>query len=523
MGEQVKEIFGWARRRKVLATVFVAFTLAVGILIGSVVSGRVSAMKNAAFAGTSATPLTVPDPIPSSSSFASIVNKVEPAVVNIATTQVLERRQSKKRRSQPYDQDDPMQDFFDRFFDGRQDGPPQAERSLGSGVIVDKRGYILTNNHVVEQATKIQVQLNGDTTRYTAKVVGVDDDTDLAVIKIDANKDLPTARLGNSDGVQVGDWVLAIGSPFGLQATVTAGIISAKDRGGIGQQFQRFLQTDAAINPGNSGGPLVDLAGEVIGINTAIITGSRGYEGVGFALPSDTAINVYDQIIKQGRVTRGSIGVSFQEEISTNAITLKSLGAPYGVVIEGVQPGSPAEKAGLKGGDVITSVNGHAVKNGNDLVNPIAQAPIGSKVKLTYIRDRSEKETTATVEDRTRVFPNAAGRLGDQPGEAVPTEFGLHVEELTPERGHRVGVEGQKGVVVTEVEPASFAEDLGFARGDVIVDINRELVNSVADYRNAVSKLKAGEDVVFKVLRRQDSDRILTLYLSGNVPADNQQ
>jgi serine protease Do len=522
MGEQVKELFGWARRRKILATVFVAFTLAVGILIGSVVSGRVSAMKTAAFAGTSATPLAVPDPIPSSSSFASIVNKVEPAVVNIATTQVLERK-TRKRRSQPYDQDDPMQDFFDRFFDGRQDGPPQAERSLGSGVIVDKHGYILTNNHVVEQATKIQVQLNGDTTRYTAKVVGVDEDTDLAVIKIDANKELPVAKLGNSDGVQVGDWVLAIGSPFGLQATVTAGIISAKDRGGIGQQFQRFLQTDAAINPGNSGGPLVDLAGEVIGINTAIITGSRGYEGVGFALPSSTAINVYDQIVKQGRVTRGSIGVSFQEELSTNAITLKSLGAPYGVVIEGVQPGSPAEKAGLKGGDVITSVNGHPVKNGNDLVNPIAQAPIGSKVKLTYIRDRQEKETSATVEDRTRVFPNVAGRMADQPGEAAPTEFGLHVEELTPERGHRVGVEGQKGVLVTDVEPASFAEDLGFARGDVIADINREGVSSVSTYRATVSKLKPGDDVVFKVLRRQDSDRMLTLFLSGKVPSDNAQ
>ncbi len=528
MGEQVKELLNWARQRKVLASVFVAFTLAVGILIGSVVSGRVSAMKNFAFPGTSATPLTVPDPIPSSNSFAAIVNKVEPAVVNIATTQVLERRQSKKRRAQPYDQDDPMQDFFDRFFDGRQNTPPQAERSLGSGVIVDKRGYILTNNHVVEQATKIQVQLNGDTTRYTAKVVGVDEDTDLAVIKIDANKELPIAKLGNSDGVQVGDWVLAIGSPFGLQATVTAGIISAKDRGGIGQQFQRFLQTDAAINPGNSGGPLVDLAGEVIGINTAIITGSRGYEGVGFALPSTTAINVYDQIIKQGRVTRGSIGVSFQEELGTNPITLKSLGAPYGVAIEGVQPGSPAEKAGLKGGDVITSVNGRPVKTGNDLVNPIAQAPIGSKIKIEYVRQNQKgepekREAAAVVEDRARVFPNVAGRMGDQPGEAAPSEFGLHVEELTPERGHRVGVEGQKGVLVTEVDPASFAEDLGFGRGDVIAEINREQVNSVSDYRKAVSRLKQGQDVVFKVLRRQDSDRILTLYLSGKVPADNQQ
>src|SRR5437660_6795609 len=526
MGEQVKELMDWARRRKVLAAVFVAFTLVVGILIGSIVSGRVSATKGFGFSGTTATALTVPNLFPATSSFAGIVNRVEPAVVNIATTQVLERKQSKKRRSQPYDQDDPMQDFFDRFFDGRQDGPPQAERSLGSGVIVDKRGYILTNNHVVEQATKIQVQLSGSTQKYTAKVVGVDEDTDLAVIKIEANKELPVAKLGNSDGFQVGDWVLAIGSPFGLQATVTAGIVSAKDRagiGGAGHQFQRFLQTDAAINPGNSGGPLVDLAGEVVGINTAIITGSRGYEGVGFALPSTTAINVYNQITSQGRVTRGSIGVSFQEELSTNPITLKSLGAPYGVVIEGVEPGSPAEKAGLKGGDVITSVNGKPVKTGNDLVNPIAQAPIGSKVKLTYIRDHAQKETTAEVGDRTRVFPNTAGRLGDQPGETVPPEFGLHVEELTPERGHRVGMEGQKGVLVTEVEPASFADDLGFGRGDVISTINGEAVTSVADYRKAVAKLKHGEDVVFKVFRRQDSDRVLTLYLSGKVPADAQQ
>jgi serine protease Do len=523
MGDHVRELLNWTRQRKILAGVFVGFTLVVGILIGSLVSGRVSATKGFGFPGTTATTLTVPDPIPATNTFAGIVNRVEPAVVNIATTQVLERRQSRKRRAQPYDQDDPMQDFFDRFFDGRPDSPPQADHSLGSGVIVDKRGYILTNNHVIEQATKIQVQLNGDTTKYTAKLVGEDEDTDLAVIKIDANKELPTAKLGNSDGVQVGDWVLAIGSPFGLQATVTAGIISAKDRSGIGQQFQRFLQTDAAINPGNSGGPLVDLSGQVIGINTAIITGSRGYEGVGFALPSTTAIRVYDQIIKQGRVTRGSIGVSFQEEISTNPITLKSLGAPYGVVIESVQGGSPAEKAGLKGGDVITSVNGHAVKTGNDLVNPIAEAPIGSKVKLTYMRDRVQKEATATVEDRTRVFPNTAGRMGDQPGEAAPSEFGLHVEELTPERGHRVGVEGQKGVIVSEVEPASFAEDLLFTRGDVITEINRQPINSVADYRTAVSKLKPGDDVVFKVLRRQDGDRMLTVYLSGKVPSDNQQ
>jgi serine protease Do len=265
------------------------------------------------------------------------------------------------------------------------------------------------------------------------------------------------------------------------------------------------------------------MAGEVIGINTAIITGSRGYEGVGFALPSTVAINVYNQIVSQGRVTRGSIGVTFQEENGTDAITLKEMGASRGVAIMSVEPGSPAEKAGLKGGDIITTVNGQPVKTGNDLVNPIAQAPIGSKVKLNFVRDGQAKEATATVEDRTHVFPNAAGRMNDQQGESVPAEFGLHVESLTPERASRIGVEGMKGVLVVDVEPASFADDLNFARGDVIAEINRQPVNSVAEYKATVGKLKPGQNVVFKVLRRQDSDRVLTVFLPGVIPADNAQ
>jgi serine protease Do len=506
-------------RRTFLAAILIAATLVLGILIGTVVNGKVSAMRAFSFSGTDATALALPDPIPSSNSFSSIVTRVEPAVVNIATTQVMDRKSARKRH--PGQEDDPSEDFFFHFFDGKPDnGQPQAERSLGSGVIVDKRGYILTNNHVVDQATKVQVTLSGDTTKFTAKVIGVDEATDLAVIKIDAGKDLPFAKLGNSEGVNVGDWVLAIGSPFGLNATVTAGIISAKDRGGIGRQFQRFLQTDAAINPGNSGGPLVDMAGQVIGINTAIITGGRGYEGVGFAMPSSTAINVYDQLVKSGRVTRGSIGVSFQEDLGTNSITLKSLGAPYGVVIEGVEPGSPAEKAGLKGGDVITSINGTPVKSGNDLVNPIASAPIGSKVKIDYYRDKQKKETSAVVEDRTRVFPNTDSRVSDKPGEPAPAEYGLHVESLTPERAQKVGVEGVKGVVVTEVEPASFAEDINFAPGDVISEVNGQRVASVDEYRKAISSLKPGDNVVFKVLRHGFNDRVMTVFLPGVVPAD---
>jgi serine protease Do len=521
--EQLKGTAEWKRRRKFVVGLLIAATLTVGIMIGTLISGKVSAMKAFSFPGTNATILALPDPIPSSNSFASIVNRVEPAVVNIATTQVMDRK-SKKHRATG-DQDDPSEDFFFHFFDGRPDGQgqPQAERSLGSGVIIDKNGYILTNNHVVEQATKIQVQLSGDTTKYTAKVVGVDEDTDLAVIKIEVGKPLPFAKLGNSDGVQVGDWVLAIGSPFGLNATVTAGIVSAKDRGGIGKQFQRFLQTDAAINPGNSGGPLVDMAGQVIGINTAIITGGRGYEGVGFAMPSTTAVGVYDQLVKSGRVTRGSIGVSFQEDLGTNQITLKSLGAPYGVVIMAVEPGSPAEKAGLKGGDVITSINGVPVKSGNDLVNPIATAPIGSKAKILYYRDKTQKETTAVVEDRTRVFPNSAGRVSNSPDESAPAEFGLHVESLSPERAQRIGMEGQKGVVVTEIEPASFADDAGFNPGDLISEVNGQSVTSIDEYRKATAKLKPGENVVFKVLRHAGSDRIVTVFLPGVVPADEKQ
>jgi serine protease Do len=521
--DQVTNLGDRTRRRKLVVAALISATLVIGIMIGTVVSGKVSAMRAFSFAGTNATALALPDPIPSSNSFSGIVNRVEPAVVNIATTQVIDRKSKSKHRGQG-DQDDPSEDFFFHFFDGHPGMPqqPQAERSLGSGVILDKSGYILTNNHVVDQASKIQVQLNGDPTKYTAKVIGTDEDTDLAVIKIDAGKELPFAKLGNSDGVQVGDWVLAIGSPFGLNATVTAGIISAKDRGGMGRQFQRFLQTDAAINPGNSGGPLVDMAGQVIGINTAILTGSRGYEGVGFAMPSTTAISVYDQIIKSGRVTRGSIGVSFQEELSTNQITLKSLGAPYGVVIEGVEPGSPAEKAGLKGGDVISTINGSPVKTGNDLVNPIASSPIGSKVKITYYRDKQQRETTATVEDRTHVFPNSAGRVSNTPDDAVPTEFGLHVESLTPDRAQRVGVtEGQKGVLVSEVEPTSFADDIGFTAGDVISEVNGQAVTSVDDYRKAIAKLKPGENVVFKILRHSPTDRVMTVFLPGVVPAES--
>src|SRR5579864_8867618 len=533
MGMQLREFAAWARNRKILATLLVTVTLAIGIVIGTVASGRVGASHPAAAGTTDATPLVIPDPVQLSSAFASIVTRIQPAVVNISTTQVIERRKGMPRgRGQmgpqgpqgpqgPGDDQDqqPFQDFFNRFFDFPDQGPT-AERSLGSGVIVDKKGFILTNNHVVDQATKVQVTLQGEQTQYTAKVVGIDEETDLAILKIEVGHDLPFAKLGNSDSVQVGDWALAIGNPFGfLQGSVTAGIISAKDRGNVGQQFQRFLQTDAAINPGNSGGPLVDMAGQVIGINTAIITGGHGNEGVGFALPSNTAIGVYNQIVSNGKVTRGSIGVSFTETQGSNPIVLKELGAPYGIVLQRVEPGSPAEKAGLQSGDVVTSVNGKPVHNGNDLVNPIASTPIGNSVHVTYVREKKEHETSITVADRTKIFPDrAASEAGGENG-PTPDKFGLRLEDLNTDRARRSGYENMKGALVTTVDPASFAEDIGFARGDVISEVNHKAVNSVAEYRRAVSGLKPGQDVLFKVQRRSGSDQFDTVYLAGVVPA----
>ncbi|HXX17903.1 MAG TPA: Do family serine endopeptidase [Candidatus Acidoferrum sp.] len=515
MGIHFRELWGWVSHRKAFASLLVTVTLCIGILIGSVISGRALALRAQAPGGAAL--LAVPDPISLSSAFASISKSLGPAVVNISTTQVIEK--PKAGGKTPRGQNDPFQDFFDRFFDSPDDGA-DAERSLGSGVIVDKRGFILTNDHVIDQATKIQVALDGDGSHYSARVIGTDKDTDLAVIKIDADHDLPVAKLGNSDGVQVGDWVLAFGSPFGLNSTVTAGIVSAKDRSNVGHQFQRFIQTDAAINPGNSGGPLVSMAGEVIGINTAIYTGSRGFEGVGFALPSNAAISVYNQLITTGKVVRGSIGVTFQEENSNNPVLMKELGAPYGIVIEAVEPGSPADKAGLQAGDVITEVNGRPVHTGADLVNPIAQTPIGQNVDLRYVRNKQEKEVSLMVADRAKIFPQSAQDDEEQPDQGEePSQFGLHAEDLTPDLAHKLGMSKLSGAVITQVDPASFAEDVGFARGDVIVEINHVSVSSMADYRAQMAKLKPGDDVLFRIARRSDTDRVLMLFLAGTVPA----
>lgn len=513
MGVQLQELLNWARRRKIFASLLVACTLGLGILIGTVIPGHTLATTSES--PTGAALLAIPQPVSLSNAFSAISKSMEPAVVNISTTQVIERPKGGDKDSQNFDS--PLGDFFDHFFNS-PDNAPDAERSLGSGVIVDKKGFILTNDHVIDGATKIQVSLDGDPMHYDARLIGFDKDTDLAVVKIDVGHELPVAKLGNSDGVQVGDWVLAFGSPFGLNSTVTAGIVSAKDRT-TGTQFQRFIQTDAAINPGNSGGPLVSMNGEVIGINTAIYTGSRGFEGVGFALPSNTAINVYNQLITRGKVIRGSIGVTFQEDNSENPILMKELGAPYGIVIEAVAPGSPAAKAGLKPGDVITTVDGKPVHNGTELVGPISQTPIGRAVNLQYVRNKQRLEVAVAVADRDKLFPETA-QDSDQPLNEPQDagQYGLHVEELTPDLSQKLAIGNLTGVVVTEVEPASFAEDAGFSRGDVIVEINHTPVRSMADYHAQMDNLKGGQDVLFKVERRNDSGSGLTIFLAGQIP-----
>jgi serine protease Do len=496
-------------------------TLAVGILIGTVVSSGVRGQEPKK--AVDATPLTIPSPQQLSNQFSQIASKLEPSVVNINTESTI--KNPHRRRGQANPDDNSFDDFFDRFF-GNQggDGGDIHQRSLGSGVIVDPKGYIVTNRHVVEKADRIRVRLQDDPPNvlHDAKLIGMDQETDLAVIKIEASSPLPVAKLGNSDSMQVGDWVLAIGSPFGLQATVTAGIVSAKGRNIVpNRQFQIFIQTDAAINPGNSGGPLVNMAGEVIGINTAILTDTNAYAGVGFALPSSTIAKVYNAIVfnPEHRVARGSIGIMFAAE--ANPAIARVYGVNNGVTISNVVAGSPADQAGLKVGDTITAVDGKSVKNGDELVADIADRKPGSKVNLGYVRNNNKQEAAVTVADRAKLF---AARLGDDEDngeDTAPkeTKLGLTVQNVSSEIAERLDIPAGKGVIVQDVKASTFADDIGVARGDVILEVNRQPVNTVEEFSRVQASLKSGQDVVFLVRQRGGGRQGNgTIFLAGTLP-----
>jgi len=512
-------------------TLSILATLSLGILIGTLISSEVKGKEGQK---GDATPLVLPTAQPTnnplSQAFAQIAKQLEPSVVNINTESTIKnphRRRGAPGQGQGDDDDSGgMDDFFNHFFGGPGQGPGQGdgsirERSLGSGVIVDAKGYILTNRHVVEKADRIRVRFEDDPpgVQHDAKVIGADQETDLAVIKVEVDHPLPAAKMGNSDGMQVGDWVLAIGSPFGQQGTVTAGIVSAKGRDIVpGRQFQTFIQTDAAINPGNSGGPLVNLNGEVIGINTAILSETNAYAGIGFALPSKTVVDVYNQLTgPEHKASRGSIGIMF--DAVENPAIARVYGSGSGVPISSVVAGSPADQAGLKVGDTITSVDGKKVTKGTELVADIAARKPGSKVSLSFLRNGKPQETSVTIADRAKLF---AARLGedqenDDDNTPKPSKFGITVRKVTPEMADRLDIPAGKGVIVQDVKPGSFAEDVNLARGDIILEINKQQVNSEEDFARIESSMKSGQDVVFLVRPRGSSRQDGTIFDAGTL------
>jgi len=524
----MRSFFDRLRSRRLASAFVVLTTLSAAIVVGSFAAHGVRGQEQQD-SSTDATPLKIVNSSIPPNEFVKIAKQVAPAVVNINTQTLPKQSENRSPRNfghgrampqNPGDDDngdqgqgdDNFQDFFNRFFGGQNpqqpDGGDQSvQESLGSGFIVDPKGYIITNNHVVEKADKIYVKLSTDPDTQDlgrpARVIGVDKATDLAVIKIDTNTPLPTVKMGNSDEAQVGDWVEAIGSPFALAQTVTAGIISAKNRTiepGASGQFQHFIQTDAAINPGNSGGPLLDMNGNVIGVNTAIYTQSAGYQGIGFAMPSNTVVSVYNDLISPShKVTRGSIGIQFREGLS-NAVN-RVYGFKNGVLVQEVQPGGPADKAGLKPGDIITSIDGRMVKDGDDLVNEIASRKPGSTVRLGFLRDSKQDDATVTIGDRDKVFANLdnqqAPEMQETPGDAGETKLGLVVRDISPSLASKLHT---SGVEIESVRPGSFGDLQGLEPGLVITRLNKQPTGSRDQFDAIAGKLKSGDDVVFEVL-----------------------
>jgi serine protease Do len=524
------------KQQKLLSITLLLFTLIVGIVIGTLINTGVQAGKQTSAIAPDATPLTVPQAVPVSNEFTKLAKHLERSVVYIQSDYLSKAAKNRRPRDsedednngerQAPNSQDPS-DLFKRFF-GKPDPRNFRTEGTGTGFIVDKNGYILTNEHVIERADRIKVKLNGENGEYKARVIGYDGETDVAVLKIDAKRALVPVEVGNSDSVEVGDWAIAIGSPFGLQATVTAGIVSATSRDLPGAQaFQHFLQTDAAINPGNSGGPLLNIRGEVIGVNTMIATRSGSYEGIGFALPSNMAVKVYNDIIRQGRVVRGSIGIRWSRE-GSQADTLQAFGLDHGVLVEIVAPKGPAAQAGIKPDDIIVAMNDRPVKNGEELVSKVADLPIGSRALFTVDRNGKRLDFKVNVEERAVVwkdspqFAESRPEEPEHPKEVTQAKFGITIMRLTDKERQDLGIEDKMGVKVVSVDPGSFADDIALQENDAILSINRQPVSSPADVMRVQSTLKPGQAVALHIVRtgtvsgrRIPATRI---YLSGKLP-----
>jgi len=423
-------------------------------------------------------------------SFTELVEKVRPAVVNISTTTTVHVPGHPFRHFFGPREESPFSDFFKRFFGDIPDREFK-QQSLGSGFIVDKNGYIITNNHVVDKADEIKVKLS-EGKEYKAKVIGRDPKTDLVLIKISSLfGDLPTLPLGDSEKVKVGEWVLAVGNPFGLEHTVTKGIISATGRVIGSGPYDNFLQTDAPINPGNSGGPLINLKGEVIGINTAIIASGQG---IGFAIPSNLAKQVFDQLKEKGRVIRGWIGVSIQS-ITPEMAESFNLKEPKGALVGDVVPGGPAEAGGIQRGDVIIGFDEKEIKDASDLPRIVAQTPINKTVVIKVIREGKGADLKVTVAEMEQE------KMASLKRKTPEQDFGVVVDEITPDRAKELSLRDRTGVVVIEVAPNSPAEEANLQVGDVIKEIGRRPVRNLKDYQEGMAKAQRSKSILLFISR----------------------
>jgi serine protease Do len=490
------------RHTRVIILLVALCCLSIGVAIGAIARGVAGAKSEDNRLTINSSSVT-PDSL--SAIFARVAAQVEPAVVNITISEGQERT-------------------------------PFSREGTGSGVIVNPTGYIITNQHVVRLASNIIVKL-ADSREFKARVVGQDSLTDLAVIKIDPPESLPAASMGDSDKLKVGDWVLAIGSPFGLDQTVTAGIISAKDRitNSGSTAFQQFLQTDAAINPGNSGGPLVNLQGEVVGINTQIATASGVFNGIGFALPSSTAVEVYNQLVSQGRVRRGYLGV-YPDVVPPQVARLNKVPENEGVLVrELVGDDSPAARAGIEIGDIILSINGHKVNTPRELIRRIASLPVNSLAEITCVRNGEQRKITVKLDERQedrdrsvnirqRPFdprnPYAEPEDSPERNEKPKTKpaIGITVKSLLPELAKQKGLEGVRGAYVSNVVPGSLADENGVEPDDVIIEINQKPVLSIEDYVRMTRDVRSGDDLVLRVIRKDRGPLRRSLIISFTMP-----